>query len=352
VKRVVDLAGRRVGSGHPVVVVAEAGINHNGSLELARRMVDVAAQAGADALKFQAYHSEEFLTSRDLTYTYVSQGHSVTESQYDMFKRCEFGRKEFEVLREDCHRRGLLFFATATDVLARDMLLELGVPALKIGSDDLVHHPMLRDFASKGKPLILSTGMADLDEVERAVRTVEEAGGSELILLHCTSLYPTPDGHANILCINTLQRNFDCPVGYSDHTMGVSAAAGAVALGACLVERHFTLDRNLPGPDHSFSADPATLEALVRIIRAMEKHRGSPEVRPTAEEMEMRALARRSVVAKGPIPSGTILARSHFSYKRPGTGIPPMDEHLLVGRRTTRDLGEGDLITLEVLERS
>src|SRR3990172_1145756 len=166
-KTVVDVGGRKVGWGHPVLVVAEAGINHNGDLDLARQMIEVAARAGAEAVKFQAYHSEEFLSSRDLTYTYVSQGREVTESQYEMFKRCEFGRDEFVELQKECNRHDIQFFATATDTVARDMLLELDVPALKVGSDDLVHHPMLREFAPKGKPLIISTGMGDLNEIRR-----------------------------------------------------------------------------------------------------------------------------------------------------------------------------------------
>ncbi len=349
-KTVVDLGGREVGPGRPVLVVAEAGINHNGDLEMARRMVEAAARAGADAVKFQAYHSEEFLSSRDLTYTYVSQGREVTESQYDMFKRCEFGREEFLLLRDDCRGKGLIFFATATDFQASDMLLGLGVPALKVGSDDLVHHPMLRAFAAKKKPLIISTGMADLTEVKRAVRAIEESGGDEVVILHCTSLYPTPEDRANVLRVDTLRRAFECPVGYSDHTLGVSAAAGAVALGACYVEKHFTLDRNLPGPDHRFSADPAALTSLVATIRAVQENLGSAEVVPAPEELEMRVIARRSVVTARALPRGTVLSRADFAYKRPGTGIPPMDEHLLVGRRAARDLREGELITLEAVE--
>lgn len=349
-KKVVEIGGRQVGAGHPVLIVAEATINHNGDLDLARRMIESAARAGADAVKFQAYHTEEFLASKDLTYTYISQGREVTESQYHMFKRCELGRREFEAIRDECRRHGVLFVCTATDVEAARMLVEIEVAAIKVGSDDLVHHPMLRSLARLGKPLILSTGMADLAEVRRAVEAVEHAGAEEAALLHCTSMYPTPEDRANVLCVRTLQQEFDCPVGYSDHTRGLSAATGAVALGACLVERHFTLDRNLPGPDHAFSADPPALQALVRAIRTMESNLGSPEVAPTPEELEMRAIARRSVVARTALPGGTVLGREHLTYKRPGTGVAPMDEHLLLGRRTRHELAEGELITLEAVE--
>lgn len=349
-KRVVEIDGRSVGPGHPVLVVAEATINHNGDLDLAREMVAGAARLGADAVKFQAYHTEEFLSSKELTYTYVSQGREITERQYDMFKRCEFGRKEFEAIRDECRRQGVVFLCTATDTDASQMLVEIGVAAIKVGSDDLVHHPMLRQFARSGKPLIISTGMADLEEVRRTARLVEEAGADDVVLLHCTSMYPTPEDRANILCVATLRREFGCPIGYSDHTFGISAAAGAVALGACLVERHFTLDRNLPGPDHAFSADPSTFMALVHAIRTMESNLGSAEVRPTPEELEMRCIARRSIVARSRIPAGTVLERGHFAYKRPGTGVVPMDEDLLIGRRTTRQLADGDLITLEIVE--
>lgn len=346
-KKTVVLGRREVGPGHPVLVVAEATINHNGDLELARRMVAEAARAGADAVKFQAYHTEEFLASRDLTYTYRSQGREVTEKQYDMFKRCELGRSDFEVLRDECRTHGLLFLCTATDVEAARMLVAIGVDAIKVGSDDLVHHPMLRELARLGKPLILSTGMAELAEVQRTARLLEENGAEEVIVLHCTSVYPTPEDQANVLRVETLRRELPCPIGFSDHTFGISAAATAVALGACLVERHFTLDRELPGPDHSMSADPATLRALVEAVRLVEQNRGSGEVRPSAQEVEMRAIARRSVVARQALPAGTVLGREHFAYKRPGTGIAPMDEGLLLGRTTRQALREADLITLE-----
>lgn len=348
--KTVEIGGRPVGASHPVLIVAEATINHNGDVGLARQMIQAAARAGADAVKFQAYHTEEFLASRDLTYTYVSQGREVTESQYDMFKRCELGRKEFETVRDECRRQGMLFVCTATDVEAARMLVEIDVAAIKVGSDDLVHHPMLRGLARMGKPLILSTGMADLEEVRRAVKTVEDAGAEEVILLHCTSMYPTPEERANVLCVRTLQQEFDCPVGYSDHTWGLSAASAAVALGARVVERHFTLDRNLPGPDHAFSVDPPALLALVRAIRTTESNLGSADVEPTPEEMAMRLIARRSVVAHASIPQGTVLGREHVAYKRPGTGIAPMDEHLVLGRRTRHELAEGQLITLEAVE--
>jgi N-acetylneuraminate synthase/N,N'-diacetyllegionaminate synthase len=349
-KRVVDIGGRAVGPAHPVLVVAEATINHNGDLDLARRMIRAAAGAGADAVKFQAYHTEEFLASRDLTYTYVSQGREVTESQYDMFKRCELGRTDFEAIRDECRRQGVLFVCTATDVEAARMLVDIGIAAIKVGSDDVVHHPMLRSLARLGKTLILSTGMADMAEVRRAVAAVEEAGAEEVVLLHCTSMYPTPEDRANILCVQTLQREFDCPVGFSDHTLGLSAAGGAVALGACLVERHFTLDRNMAGPDHAVSVDPPALAALVQTIRTTERNLGSAQVAPTPEEMEMRRIARRSIVARTAIPRGTVLGRDHFAYKRPGTGIAPMDEAFVLGRRTKREVAEGEPITLEVVE--
>lgn len=348
--KLVEIDGRTIGPGHQTLVVAEAGINHNGSLDLAREMIAVAARCGADAVKFQAYHAEEFLSSKDLTYTYHSQGDQITESQYDMFKRNEFGRRELEILHDECGRHGVIFLCTATDTEACRALVEMGVGAIKVGSDDLVHHPMLCEFAKAGKPLILSTGMADLEEIRRTVGVIEKAGAAEIVLLHCTSMYPTPEDRANILCIETLHREFECPVGYSDHTFGISAAVGAIALGACLVERHFTLDRQLPGPDHAFSADPTTLAAMVQAVRTMEGNLGSADVRPTPEELDMRAIARRSVVARDAIAVGTSLTPQHFAYKRPGTGIAPMDGHLLLGRRTSRDLAAGELITFGVVE--
>ena len=260
--RVVRVGERLVGEGQPCFLAAEVGINHNGDMDLAHRSIDAAAEAGADAVKFQNYHTEDFVSDRSLTYEYVSQGKTVVESQYDMFKRCELAAAQLRELREHCDRRGVVFFSTPTSEKGIQELLELGVPLLKNGSDYLVNLSLIRAMARTALPTVISTGMATLDDVKDAVEAFRGAGGKDLVLLHCTSSYPTPPGDVHLRKISALSAAFDCAVGFSDHTNGTVAAIGSVALGACMIEKHFTLDKNLPGPDHRFSADPGELRML------------------------------------------------------------------------------------------
>ena len=244
--KVVRIGKRWVGEGQPCFLAAEVGINHNGDMDLAHRSIDAAADAGADAVKFQNYHTEDFLSDRSLTYEYVSQGKTVVEPQYDMFKRCELAPAQLRELRAHCDRREVIFFSTPTSEKGIQELLELGMSLLKNGSDYLVNLPLIRAMARTGLPTVISTGMATLDDVKDGVEAFRGAGGKDLILLHCTSSYPTPPEDVHLRKIGALSTAFDCVVGLSDHTEGTVAAIGAVALGACMIEKHFTLDRNLP----------------------------------------------------------------------------------------------------------
>lgn len=337
----IRVGDRLLGEGYPSLVAAEIGINHNGDMELAHRMIDAAADAGADAIKFQNYRTEDFLSDRSLSYEYVSQGKTVVESQFDMFKRCELAPEHLRELREHCDRRGVLFFSTPTSQEGIDDLVRIGSPLLKNGSDYLVNLELIQAMARTGLPTVLSTGMATLAEIDDAVRAFRDAGGKDLIVLHCTSSYPTPPEDVHLRKIPALAAAFDCAVGLSDHTFGIVAAVGAVALGACFVEKHFTLDKNLPGPDHRFSADPAEFRALVGAVRALEKNLGQSRIGPTPSEEPGRRDFRLSCVAVRDLPAGHRLSEADIVFRRPGTGLPPRAAIWITGRRLARAVARG-----------
>ena len=345
--KVVRIGKRWVGEGQPCFLAAEVGINHNGDMELAHRSIDAAADAGADAIKFQNYHTEDFLSDRSLTYEYVSQGKTVVEPQYDMFKRCELAPAQLRELRAHCDRREVIFFSTPTSEKGIQELLELGMSLLKNGSDYLVNLPLIRAMARTGLPTVISTGMATLDDVKDGVEAFRGAGGKDLILLHCTSSYPTPPEDVHLRKIGALSTAFDCVVGLSDHTEGTVAAIGAVALGACMIEKHFTLDKNLPGPDHRFSANPAEFRTLVESVRTMEKSLGSAELRPAASEELGRRDYRLSCVAARELPSGHRLVAADIAFRRPGFGFPPKELDRLMARELVRNIPSGHVFAAE-----
>jgi N-acetylneuraminate synthase/N,N'-diacetyllegionaminate synthase len=346
----IKVANRLIGQDQPCFLVAEVGINHNGDLDLAHRCIDAAADAGADGVKFQNYHTEDFISDRSLTHEYVSQGKPVVESQYDMFKRYELPTACLGRLREHCERRGMIFFSTPTSEKGIDELVTLGTPLLKNGSDYLVHLPIIRAMARTGLPTILSTGMATLAEMDDAVRAFREAGGKDLILLHCTSSYPTPPADVHLRKLPVLSAAFGCPVGLSDHTWGIVAAIGAVALGACMIEKHFTLDKNLPGPDHRFSADPAEFQAMVDGVRTVEKNMGSAAIGPTPSEAAGRSNFRLSCVAARELPVGHVLTESDLAFQRPADGLPPKEAAWMIGRRLRRTVSASTKLTFEDLQ--
>jgi len=345
--KAVRVGKRLVGENQPCVVVAEVGINHNGEMSLAHRAIDAAADAGADAVKFQNYHTEDFISDRSLTYEYVSQGKTVVEPQWDMFKRCELAPDQLRELREHCDRRRVIFFSTPSSEAGIQDLANVGAPLLKNGSDYLVHLPMIRAMARTGLPTVLSTGMADAEDIEDAVEAFRGAGGEDLILLQCTSSYPTPPEDVNLRKITTLAQKFDCPVGLSDHTCGTIAAIGSVALGACMIEKHFTLDRNLPGPDHWFSSDPAELRSLVDAVRTLEKNLGSPEIAPANSEKLGRREYRLSCVAARELTAGHRLTASDVAFRRPGSGIAPKEADRLIDRCLGRSVSPGHVFSSE-----
>jgi len=345
----VRLAGRSVGAGAPVYVIAEAGVNHNGDAGLARALVEAAAVAGADAVKFQCFSAERLVSPRAPKARYQTETTGADESQLEMLRRLELADDVVADLAGLARARGLHFLATPFDDEALGLLITLGVPAIKVGSGEITNLPFLAAIGRTALPVILSTGMSTLGDVEDAVAALRGAGTEQLILLHCVSCYPAAAEELNLRAIPTLARAFHCPAGFSDHSRGLHAAVAAVALGACVIEKHFTLDRDLPGPDHRASLRPDELAAMIASIRDTERALGDGIKRPVAREAEVARAARRSVVAVAALPAGTALTPAMLAIRRPGTGIPPAAWADVLGRRTRRDVGGGEILQWEDL---
>jgi N,N'-diacetyllegionaminate synthase len=342
----VDIAGRAVGPGQPCYVVAEAGVNHNGDAELAVRLVDAAADAGADAIKFQTFSADR-LVAADAPKAPYQERAVGDESQRDMLARLELTRADHERLVARCAERGIAFLSSPFDEGSIDLLDELDVAAIKIASPDVVNLPLLEHAAATGRPLLVSTGMATLDEVRAAMGTI---AASPVVLLHCVSAYPAEVEDANLRAIDTLAGEFGVPVGYSDHALGTTVALAAVARGACVLEKHLTLDRSLPGPDHAASLEPAELRELVAAVREIETALGDGVKRAMPSEQPNIVAVRRSVAAACEVAPGTVLERSMLTTLRPATGIAPGRLGELIGRRTRRALHAGELLSESDLE--
>jgi N,N'-diacetyllegionaminate synthase len=346
--QLIEIAGRKVGAGQPCLVVAEAGVNHNGSLEMARQLVEVAAQAGADAVKFQTFTAERLVGLDAPKAAYQLQTTDPAESQYEMLRRLELSPEAHRDLMASCRDRRMVFLSTPFDEESADLLADLGVAAFKIPSGEITNLPFLAYVARKGKPMIVSTGMACLGEVEAAVSQIQRAGNREIVLLHCVSNYPADPADVNLRAMQTMSMAFGFPVGYSDHTLGVEVALAAVALGACVIEKHFTLDCTLSGPDHRASSEPQELGALIRGMRMVEAALGHGRKEPAASEVNTAEVARKSLVLARDVPAGMILQDALITVKRPGTGLPPAMRPYLVGRTLRVDAAAGTLLTLEM----
>ncbi len=346
----VTIGQHRVGAGEACFVIAEAGVNHNGDLDLARRLVDAAATAGVDAVKFQAFRAEGVAAPTAPKARYQFETAGGEESQLDMLRRLELEPQAYAELKRRSEGCGVVFLASAFDAASVDLLDDLDVAAYKIGSGELTNRPLLEEIGRRGRPVILSTGLADLAEVEDAIAVLRAAGADDLVVLHCVTEYPAPVEHANLRAIATMAEQLGLPVGYSDHTQGDEAALAAVALGACVLEKHFTLDRSLPGPDHRASLEPDELAALVRSVRRVEAALGDGLKRPTAEERRNASAVRRSLAAAADLPAGVVLTRGMLTALRPGTGISPARIDEVVGRRLRRDVAHNELLDLDDLE--
>jgi len=338
----IRIGNREVGPGHPCLIVAEAGINHNGDTALAAELVDAAAAAGADVIKFQTHFPEHEMLRGGATAAYVG------ESLFDLLTRTALTRDAHVELAERARRKGILFLSTPFSREAADFLETVGVPAFKTGSGELSNVPLQEHIARKNRPMIISTGMSTPEEIDRTVHAVR-AVGTPFALMHCTSTYPTPYEHVQLGCITALRERHQVPVGFSDHTLGNYLAFAAAALGANLYEKHFTMSRTLPGPDQSGSMEPAELKAVVDGIRAIERAGGATKQIQPGED-DVRHMANHSVVSLRAIPAGHTIGANDVWVKRPGTGIPASQLAAVVGKRTRREIAADALVTWDALE--
>lgn len=345
----IEIGQHVVGPGNPCFVIAEAGVNHNGDLDLGRELVRAAANAGANAVKFQTFSAERLVTPSAPKAAYQLERTDPAESQQGMLKHLELGKREHQELMKECERSGILFLSSPFDEQSADLLEELGVAAFKVPSGEITNLPYLRHLANKGRCMIVSTGMSDLDEVSTAVAAIRDAAQVPMVLLHCVSLYPAAAAGTNLRAMDTMRNAFGVPVGYSDHTEGFAVALAAVALGADVIEKHLTTDRRLSGPDHAASLEPAEFRTLVAAIRDVEAARGDGLKRPLSEEAETAAVARKSVVAAVDIPAGAVITRDMLSVKRPGTGLAPSRLESLIGQTARSAIEAGSLITPEMV---
>lgn len=329
-----------------VYIIAEAGDNHNGDFNTALKLVDVAKRAGADCVKFQTFVTEEIISKYAEMAEYQKKNTGKEESQFEMVKRLELSFDEFREIKEYCDRVGIQFLSTPFDLKSVDFLNELGVPFFKIPSGEITNYPYLIKIAHTGKPVVMSTGMCEPDEILAAINVLEKNGSGEITLLHCNTEYPTPLKDVNLYAMRTMKKMFGKKVGYSDHTKGIEVPVAAVALGACVIEKHFTLDKNMPGPDHKASLEPDELGRMVKNIRNIEIALGDGVKRVSESERKNIAIARKSIVARRNIQEGEILTEENLAVKRPGTGINPMQWMEVLGTRAVRDFKEDELIEI------
>ncbi len=334
-----------IGAGNPCFIIAEAGVNHNGDFNVAKKLVDAAKQAGADAIKFQYFITENLVTANAMKAEYQVENTKSSGRQFEMLKALEFDFHQHEKLQQYCLERGILYICTPYDHYSVDRLDDLGVAAYKIASTDTTNIPMLRHIALKQRTVILSTGMCSLGEVEQAVLTLKQNGlTGKIILLQCTSEYPAPMNEINLKAMQTMEQAFLCPTGFSDHTAGVGASPWAVAMGAGIVEKHFTLNKKMKGPDHKASIEPQELEALVREIRQLEQAMGDGIKIVSEIEKGNKKVMQKSLVAVHDLALGTVLSEEVIACKRPGTGFSPEWLDRVVGKKTSRFITEGSLL--------
>lgn len=332
---------------HKVYVIAEIGVNHNGDLKLALDMLNAAAETGVDCVKFQAFKAEALASKYADTAEYHKKNVSPDENnQQEMLKRYELQEKDFIVLREKCKQLGVDFLVTPFDDPSIDLLERLNVAFWKIPSGEITNIPYLIKLAKTHKPVILSTGMSTMDEVLYAVDLLKKYGTSEIVLLHCNTEYPSPYQDVNLKALNTIREKTGCRVGYSDHTPGIVVSLGAVALGACVIEKHFTLNKNLPGPDHKASMEPDEMKALVDGIRILEQALGSEEKKVTESEAKNISIARKSIIAACDIKKGDIFTEKNITTKRPGTGISPIHWFEVLGTAAIKDFKKDECIEI------
>ena len=327
-------------------IIAEAGVNHNGNINIAKIMAEIAAYCGADCIKFQTFKSENLVSKAAKKAEYQLINTKNDDSQLDMIKKLELPFAAFRELKAYCESKGILFLSTPFDLDSVNFLESINIPLWKIPSGEITNLPYLIKIANTNKPIILSTGMCELREIEAAVEVLKNNGSGEIKLLHCNTEYPTPYEDVNLRAMQTLQETFKCEIGYSDHTQGIEVAIAAVAMGASIIEKHFTLDKNMEGPDHMVSLEPDELKAMVKSIRNIEKSLGMYEKKASDSEKKNIEIARKSIVAKINIKKDDIFSDDNLTTKRPGSGISPMRWFEVLGKTAARDFKEDELIEL------
>lgn len=334
-----------------VLIIAEAGVNHNGSIELAKKLIDVAAEAGADYVKFQTFKAEKLASKSAEKASYQKLTTAAQETQLSMLKKLELNYEDHITLINYCKNKPIAFLSTPFDLDSIDVLKDLGITLGKIPSGEITNLPYLKKMAKSFQHLIMSTGMADMKEIEEAIVAVENSGFSRegLTILHCNTEYPTPFSDVNLKAMQTIAGEFGVRAGYSDHTQGIEVPIAAVALGATVIEKHFTLDRNMEGPDHKASLEPSELVQMVRSIRNIEQALGNGIKTPSASEIKNKTIARKSIVAAKNLEQGHVIREEDLTAKRPGTGISPMQISSVIGKKLKRNIQEDELLTFEHL---
>ncbi len=331
------------------LIIAEAGVNHNGSLDLALKLVDAACEAGCDCIKFQTYITEDDVLISAETAAYQKE-QGMGESQYEMLKRLELSFDDFRIIKKYCDDRNILFLSTAFELKSLKFLDEIGMPFWKIPSSDIDHYPYLVEMAKTKKPIIMSTGLSTMEEIEKSVKVLRDNGCDDLTILHCNTAYPTPYEDVSLRAMDSIRERFSCDVGYSDHTEGIEVSIAAAALGAKVIEKHFTLDRNMEGPDHKASIEPNELKELVKAIRHVTKALGSPVKEISNSAKTNSKAASKSIVSICDIKKGELFTERNIACKRPGSGIEPMKWPELIGRPAKFDYLKDEFIFKEELE--
>ncbi|BDR87039.1 N-acetylneuraminate synthase [Clostridium tetani] len=330
-------------------IIAEAGVNHNGDIEIAKRLIDEAKNSGCDAIKFQSFKAKNITTKNAPKAQYQKEA-TGNGKQYDMLKKLELSYEEHIILKNYCEEKGILFISTPFDFESVDLLEELNISLYKISSGDLTNIPLLKYIAKLNKPMIISTGMANLGEIEETINSIKDAGNQQITLLHCTSNYPTDCCDVNLNAMITMKSAFKLPIGYSDHTLGIEIPIAAVAMGAKVIEKHFTLDRSMNGPDHKASLEPLELKEMVKSIRNIEKAFGDGVKRCNDSEKNTKLIARKSIVSKVKIKRGEIITEDKLTIKRPGNGIETKNLYHIVGKKALEDIEEDTIITWDQIK--
>lgn len=329
-----------------VFIIAEAGVNHNGNIDLAYKLIDKAVEAKVDAVKFQTFVAEKLVSKFAEKAQYQKDNTKSEESQLEMIKKLELKFEDFKKLNDYCKEKGIMFLSTAFDSESIDFLQELDMPIFKIPSGEITNLPYLIEIAKTGKKIIISTGMSTIEEIEFSIKVLKENGAKDISVLHCNTEYPTPMKDVNLNAMMTLKEKFDVEIGYSDHTLGTEVPVAAVALGARIIEKHFTLDNQMEGPDHKASLNPEGLKAMVSQIRNIEMALGSKDKKPSESELKNINIARKSIVAKRPIKNGEIFTEDNLAVKRPGGGISPVKWFEVIGKIASKDFMEDEQIVL------